>query len=503
MSSEIKKKLSLVNLIIFIIIIVLFCYFRLKPLYFQTVGYTYDQGRDFLKVAEIVTEKNPTFIGPTTGIAGLFHGAWWYYVLVIPFIIFGGLPIGFYYFNFFIQLLSFLVLGFFLLSNFELIGSFIILLLVATSPYFIFTSIFVGNNIMVLPVLLLFLITNYYLLENKTDKRAILHLFTIGLLLGLITEFELAFGLFLIPSYIVLIFLIGKLRGIFSSSKHIGYFALGLLIPFVPRIFFEVKNNFQQTQILIGSFTHGNAQNPNSFAGAYQDRIGLFFGYFRSLFAYEPVLILSMLFIIIGLISLAQNKTSKVSGAAIFFFSLLGFLFLFSGLNKDSFFWGNYYEGIQYLYLIILAELFSSQIKKPILRILSLFIFIIFLILSLSSFVKDLSKKPDNQGNLKNQTEIVNYIQSKQSKDEKYCVKVYTPPAIPYTYDYLFLYSKLSKQFMLPEKDWIKSKCWLIIENDDFKERQQKWIKDNLPRKVNLLQEKSFNDTVVRYYESL
>src|SRR3990167_10170849 len=99
-----KKFHVVIQIAIFLFVIILFSYFRLKPIYFQTVGYTYDQGRDFLKAAEIVLYKNPTFIGPTTGIQGLFHGAWYYYILVIPFILFGGAPIGFYHFNFFLHL---------------------------------------------------------------------------------------------------------------------------------------------------------------------------------------------------------------------------------------------------------------------------------------------------------------------------------------------------------------------------------------------------------------
>ena len=85
-----------------------------KPLYFQSVGYTFDQGRDFLKAAEMILDKNPTFIGPTTGIQGIFHGAWYYYLLLIPFLLLGGVPIGFYYFNFLFHLLSLLVLMFFI-----------------------------------------------------------------------------------------------------------------------------------------------------------------------------------------------------------------------------------------------------------------------------------------------------------------------------------------------------------------------------------------------------
>ena len=92
-----KKQL----LLLFILPLILFYLFRVGSILHQTVSYTYDQGRDFLKTAEIVLYKNPTFIGPTTGIMGIYHGAWWYYILAIAFILFNGSPIGFYWFNLF------------------------------------------------------------------------------------------------------------------------------------------------------------------------------------------------------------------------------------------------------------------------------------------------------------------------------------------------------------------------------------------------------------------
>src|SRR3989344_9237476 len=134
---------KIIGAALFIFVIFLFCYFRLKPLYFQTVGYTFDQGRDFLKAAEIIRDRNITFIGPTTGIQGLFHGAWYYYLLIIPFLIFQGNPIGFYYFNFLIQFVSFSFFYFFLKKFFGQKIALIIAYLIATSPYFIFTSLFV------------------------------------------------------------------------------------------------------------------------------------------------------------------------------------------------------------------------------------------------------------------------------------------------------------------------------------------------------------------------
>ena len=88
-----KNKELLLSIAILVAIVSVFLLLRMKPLLAHSVAYTYDQGRDMMKAAEIVIYKNPTFIGPTTGIEGLFHGAWWYYYLTIPFMFFGGNPI--------------------------------------------------------------------------------------------------------------------------------------------------------------------------------------------------------------------------------------------------------------------------------------------------------------------------------------------------------------------------------------------------------------------------
>jgi len=84
--------------------LILFFYLliRFYNLLSHDVVYTYDQGRDFLKTTEVFLYKNPTFIGPTTGIMGLYHGAWWYYILGVPFFLTRGNPIAFYYFIFLI-----------------------------------------------------------------------------------------------------------------------------------------------------------------------------------------------------------------------------------------------------------------------------------------------------------------------------------------------------------------------------------------------------------------
>src|SRR3989344_3994821 len=161
------QKNKWIEIVIFGITILIFSYLRLTPIYTQTVGYTYDQGRDFLKAAEIVLYKNPTFIGPTTGIMGIYHGAWWYYVLSIGFLLFNGLPIGFYYLNFFIQLLVFITVLIFVWKRFDSLTQIILGLVVATSPYLIFTNILLANNVMAIAPFLFLLLTTILLLEKK------------------------------------------------------------------------------------------------------------------------------------------------------------------------------------------------------------------------------------------------------------------------------------------------------------------------------------------------
>ena len=92
-------------LFLFFIAILAYCTVRITPIYQQTYPYTFDQGRDFLKVEEIIRYKNLTLLGPTTGAMGVYHGVQWYYFLAIPYLLFNGAPQGFIYFILIITLI--------------------------------------------------------------------------------------------------------------------------------------------------------------------------------------------------------------------------------------------------------------------------------------------------------------------------------------------------------------------------------------------------------------
>lgn len=492
----------IIKILFFIFVVITFCYFRLKPLYFQTVGYTYDQGRDFLKAAEIILDKNPTFIGPTTGIQGVFHGVWYYYLLVIPFLIFKGSPIGFYYFNFLIQLASFVFLIYFLNKYFSSVISFIISLLIAASPYFIFTSTFIGNNIFVLPFFLAFLILNFFIFEEKIKKRTTFSLIA-GLLLGFTSEFELAFGLFLIPSYFILILFLKNLKLFFSQKKNLLYFLTGLAIPFLPRLFFEFKNDFIQTKNFLSYLFNPGNTNTGSYSQIFQERINLFFGYFNSLFFHDFILKIFVISIIFLIYLLFEFRVKKYHKSIYFFILLTSLLLFFSSINKSGFFWGNYYEGIQYLLILILASAFSIELKLNnfLLSFLKTGILLIMIFINVSTSFKNLKIPPDTSGSLRQLSQTVNYIYTEEHNKSNYCVKIYTPPAIPFTYNYLFLYNKLAHKIETPKTDWSFRKCWYIIEFDENNERRKEWIDKNIPPEAKVIRKNKFNETEVILYK--
>lgn len=53
----------------------------------------FEQGRDFLRVEQISQLKDFVLVGPKTDMAGIFHGVWYYYLLVLPFLVSGGSPL--------------------------------------------------------------------------------------------------------------------------------------------------------------------------------------------------------------------------------------------------------------------------------------------------------------------------------------------------------------------------------------------------------------------------
>jgi len=279
-----RKKLTYLA---FIFLISLFFATRLPTLLQKSFPYTYDQGRDFLKVEEIVRYKNPTFIGPTTGIMGLYHGAWWYYYLAIPYILTDGSPTAFAAWVFLTQLISTLAFAYFLKKEFGNLAAVTFFALVAFSPYFANMSSFVINSGFTFPFILLLLYSLYNLFKTKRTK----FYFLTFLSAGFIWEAEYAFGVFLLPSLALTLVLIVKLKALLKKKNLIFSF-FGLLIPLLPRIAFEIKNNFIQTKTLLNFLF-----KPKLLFISFKEKLFQFKDFYLSIFPDIGKIILGLIFL--------------------------------------------------------------------------------------------------------------------------------------------------------------------------------------------------------------
>ena len=501
-----KKKLYLIGqYLTFGFIIFLFIYFRLRPILLESVGYTYDQGRDFLKAAEIVMDKNPVFIGPTTGINGIFHGAWWFYLMALAFLLTGGIPIGFYYLNFFIHFFSFIIFILFAKRYYGFLTSAILATIVATSGIFITTSIFIANNVMAIPSVLMVCITTLLVLKGTYNiripktKLSIPILLLLGMSLGFVAEFEFAYGLMLIPVYIVLSIIFNYQKKIFNTYSDLMYFFSGLTIPFIPRLLFELKNNFPQVKVLLNFIIEPKYFTPKPYYQIFQDRVNIFKGYFDSLFMTDTIKIFIVVSIVVFILLRVIRKEISIKREFMFLISLVASLFFVSTLYKDTF-WGYYYDGIQYIFIFILGFFFSFYSSKTnYFDYAKISILVVFFIFSVTHIMQDL-KKPIVYDGIQVQEDIVGYIQSEVGGNSEYCVKIYTPPVIPYTYNYLFLYNNVSKDIPKPAEDWVDNQCWFILEYDDYVERKQTWIKNNIPEQSKKRKHKQIKDVTVELW---
>ncbi|KKP87003.1 MAG: hypothetical protein UR89_C0009G0024 [Candidatus Roizmanbacteria bacterium GW2011_GWA2_35_8] len=477
------------KILVFFIIFLIFIYLRVTPIINQTVPYTYDQGRDFLKVEEMIRDKNLVFIGPTTGIMGVFHGAWWYYLLSVFYLIFNGWPSGFYIGLFIISTLSILIFTYFIYKRFGFLSSLIFFTVSSSSIFAIRLAFFASNNIIAPLFILLYIYSLYeYLLSKK-----IFFLFLIGLALGFIFEFEVAFGIFFITSFVISTVVEGSFRKIYKNFKNIFYLSVGVFIPIIPRLLFEIKNNLIQTKAFANFVRDPTSTNPVTYLGAFIDRSKMFINYFFELFVGNSTfLAILTLFMVIIFFLNKKIETYKKNRGVISFLTiqLIGMFFL-STLNKNNFFWSYYLDGIQFIFIFLVLLIINLNNDKKYLVFKNILVVSI-IIFTLFSFRTELSKKPIPSLGLRADIDTVKYLIN--SNKEQFCLRVYTPPIFPYTYQYLFSYFSKIKRRQYPSGDFINNQCWFIIDHEPYAFRLEKWRKENTPKDSKLIKIKKMEN---------
>lgn len=473
--------------ILLVITLFFYIYFRITPIINEAVPYTYDQGRDFLKAEEIIKTGNIPFIGPTTGLEGIFHGPWIYYLLSIPYFLTNGKPISFYYFFFFINLALNIFFFFFLNKYFNYYIALLFLISTSISDYFIKNAFSPSNDHLAPFFTIGFIYFSYKYFLNKKREN----LFFTALFSSFILESEFAFGIFLIPSVFISFILTEKKDFI----KKIHLFILGLIIPSTPRILFEIKNNFLQTKNFFKYLTEVTNKTNINILLIIKERFFLFYQYINDLFSYKLITLFFILVLISSLFYFIKNKKNKWLKFSLF---IIFSIFIFSFIYKKGPFYSYYLNGIQYLFFTIIS-LILFQLKKT--KKIIILILIFYFFVNLINFKNSIIKNKIPLIGLRADHQIIKHL-IQETKNKDFCLKIYTPPVIPYTYQYLLSYYSQKNQIRIPKNDFYKNKCYMIIDYDEYKFRINEWRKNNIPDTAKLINKKIFeNKTIIELYE--
>lgn len=458
------------------IIVFLGSYLRLSGIFTNSFAYTYDVGRDLLAVRNIVVGHHIPLIGPTTGIAGLYYGPWWYYILIFPFIFFGGNPQGIVFFIACTGILT-IILSFYLGKKQK--GNFfglILASLVAVSPYLIGLSSQIWNPNISPILLLVFLILLIKYLDKKYKKASIIAFF-IGFILGLMLDAEIVFGInLLIAFFLFFVFLSGKKLFIKTNL----YIVCGFFITLLPRTLFEFRHSFVMTRQL---FTHSSGASP-LFQLPTKSILVQRLSFFNNLFADtitngDKVLsIIVCVICLIFLILVFKKFTQSLRSLLVFLSSILLVFFINLSLFSHDIF-NHYVVGIPLVYVVLISLAIGGTMENTRQKITAVFSTAILFWINLQPMTLLAGiNKPLWEGDAavyRNQLAVVDFVYHK-AHGEHFNYIVYTPPVYDYTYQYLFAWYGEKTYGYTPSKEK-KSLFFVILEPDyQYPSRLQQWL---------------------------
>lgn len=472
-----KRALIVLGLLI---ILIIGSWFRLGGTISNSFAFTYDVGRDMLAVENIIVNHKISLIGQTTGVEGIFYGPWWYLILSVPFFIFSGNPQGIAFFMGIIGIAT-ILLGYIVgkkVGGVSLGMTFSAL--ISFSPMMISSSsqIWNPNLIPFFSVLTLLVLYSLFSASKSKNCRLVNFLF-LGLLLGLIIDMEIVFGILLLLGIcIALVFIFRKKIAV----KEIALFLLGILLIFSPRIIFDIRHNFLMTKTFIDSFNNGLIYAEHfSILDVLLSKTGSLFNLWNAALTGQNRTI-GFILIAIVLLSFRSfykkiEKTQK-KFAQTMFIIIATFLIGLTFFNQAV--WPHYLVGLPVFYILLVSLMISATgiiIKKS--WIIIVFVFVLFWInLNPLQVIADINK-PLWEGNsavYRNQASVVDYIYS-DAKGKNFKYIVYTPAVHDYSYRYLFSWYGKKEYGYVPVQSNTKL-LYVVLEPDyDMPFRLKDWLK--------------------------
>ncbi|RJR29527.1 hypothetical protein C4564_02210 [Candidatus Microgenomates bacterium] len=469
--------MKLLNLIrahyLLLILFVIGIYLRLSGTLGGFFAFTFDQGRDFLVWHEMVTVNKIGLIGPSSGIEGVFHGVWWYWLLFPIFVITRGNP-------------TWMVAGFNIVSAFivplmyalglKLRGKTLGIILAAFAA-FSQQLIAIGAQIWNPNVAPLFV--SLFLLSLLGYFKKKQGFFWVGFWLGGLFEFGIGFGALFTVS-VITSFLSTRVK---INTRSVIAGVLGFGIWALPRILFELRHNFQQlrslAQYIQGPSVYDTDPLRMRFIQRYETLRDLFSDSFATGNTWVAIIILGAVLMGLGLFYRSEHD-ALVKKFMTFLISTLAVFFAISVLYPAPL-WSYYMVGLSALFLPIGAiALYAAFQKHPKPMLLVGLLIVVMYCISVVRLLRGSDWEGD-QSVYKNQLRVVDAIFT-DSQGEVFNAPVYTPVVRDYTYQYLFLWRGNSRYGFTPDRDAVTSLAYFILEPEEnfgmHAKIREAWLRD-------------------------
>ncbi|OGM25919.1 hypothetical protein A3D00_00895 [Candidatus Woesebacteria bacterium RIFCSPHIGHO2_02_FULL_38_9] len=445
----------------------------------QVLGFYYDQGRDALVIWDLWHKGNFFLIGPTTGIAGIFRGPFYYYLIAPLYLLGNGNPVWPSVFLAYLSVLA-IVMIYFLGAKIQNRTTGIIAAVLASFSYYIvYTSRWLSNPSPMFLLSMILVWMMFLVLEGKKYAWVM-----IALISGLsLFHFGSSGEFFYLPA--ILVFAIWTIRrqgyggrsGL--NNKTVFVSILVFLLTLAPLVIF----NFKHGGILhknVGKFLFTDKSFTTPTWRFISDKLAFYYDVFTNkLFhsQYEKEkIILGMLSFVFVYFLARLSKNDKVKIILLLLISpIIGFIFFQGNFgNVYDYYFTGYYLIFLLLVAVTLGFLWKTNLFGKVLVCYFLFLFLQNNISVVRNMITD---KADDEISIAfvNQKKAIDWVFN-DAKSTSFNVDVYVPPVIPYAYDYLFLWLGNSKYGRQPSSERVSLLYTLYEADPPHPERLKSWL---------------------------
>jgi hypothetical protein len=430
----------------------------------------FDQGRDALVIHEMIHTPKPVLVGPTTGLAGILRGPFFYYLLLPGYLIGQGSPIVA---AIWLQVINIVGLYFIYLTAkalFSETAGLVAVFLVGFSNHLVSLSRWLSNPS---PIFTTVPIMLYGLIQIIKGKKITLWWPIVALMLGLNLQLEIASEIWFIPA--VFLFFIFQ-KKYWPSLKTLLHSLTVFCLTLVPQIAFDFRHDHIMFKAIKEHFA--GSQEPSFVFSLPKiiERWQFFQDAFTAILVPQNYLYLTLVLLTVPLMFLKAKEHKPLNYILpwLLLFPLL-VLSLYQG-NQGNFY-SYYLIGLFPLFIILVSGSIANLLNKRGWAIVSVFILFLFAkpnFILLKNFLIAGFDGPEHVS-LGNQLQAIDWVYE-QAGNEPFNLDVYVPPVIPYAYDYLFLWYGEKKYNRQPNKEPTPLLFTVNEVDVPHPERLQAWI---------------------------